>query len=257
MPKYTPWTWSAPHGRHYSYLVADDGTTILDTIWAGHPAASSASTAETTSDSTPRTTSAYSNPSASSSHGSSLGGNYTYSTTKTEEEDDDEGEEEDDDDDAGEAVTQTGKQRADSGLATYPQYQTTSTASYTSAASQVAGKGRQPSVSQGSQYQGYQYGTQYNTSSMYQQPQTQYQSPRNTIAILPADVQATLGYKDRRFIQTGTDRNETEQLDIRKDLNTKRNSFTDHRRLPSCCEATSRLLFHSWSCTFTPSTLYS
>jgi hypothetical protein len=35
MPIYGPWTWSQPHNRHYSYLLADDGVTVLDTIWAG------------------------------------------------------------------------------------------------------------------------------------------------------------------------------------------------------------------------------
>ncbi|KAH8634479.1 hypothetical protein IG631_09879 [Alternaria alternata] len=41
MPSYGPWTWSAPHNRHYSYYFADDGVTVLDTIWAG-PATGSA-----------------------------------------------------------------------------------------------------------------------------------------------------------------------------------------------------------------------
>jgi len=44
MPRYTPWTWSPPHNRHYSYLLADDGR-VLDTIWAG-PTASSSTPAE-------------------------------------------------------------------------------------------------------------------------------------------------------------------------------------------------------------------
>lgn len=229
MPKYTPWTWSAPHGRHYSYLIADDGTTVLDTLWAGHPAASTASTAEATSDSTPRssTTASYSKTSASSSHGSSLGANYTYGANQApsgstheeedEEEDGDEGDddgEEEEEDPAAAAQATTVATRPDSGIASYTPQQ----ASYASAYA----KPRQPSVSQNSQYSNYQYSaTQYGASSAYP-PQTQYssnnqyQSPRNTISTLPPDVQATIGYKDRRFIQTGADRNETEQLDTRK-----------------------------------------
>jgi hypothetical protein len=35
MPSYGPWTWSAPHNRHYSYLLADDGVTVLETLWSG------------------------------------------------------------------------------------------------------------------------------------------------------------------------------------------------------------------------------
>jgi hypothetical protein len=41
MPSYGPWTWSAPHNRHYSYLLADDGVTVLETLWSG-PATGSA-----------------------------------------------------------------------------------------------------------------------------------------------------------------------------------------------------------------------
>jgi hypothetical protein len=37
MPKYTAWTWSAAHGRHYCYFLADDGCTILETLWSGPP----------------------------------------------------------------------------------------------------------------------------------------------------------------------------------------------------------------------------
>jgi hypothetical protein len=35
MPRYTQWVWSEAHRRHYSYLLADDGRTILDTILSG------------------------------------------------------------------------------------------------------------------------------------------------------------------------------------------------------------------------------
>ncbi|KAH7409824.1 hypothetical protein DE146DRAFT_643101 [Phaeosphaeria sp. MPI-PUGE-AT-0046c] len=42
MPSYTPWTWSPPHERHYSYLLADDGRTILETRWEGPSAAGAA-----------------------------------------------------------------------------------------------------------------------------------------------------------------------------------------------------------------------
>ncbi|OAL51765.1 hypothetical protein IQ07DRAFT_390627 [Pyrenochaeta sp. DS3sAY3a] len=228
MPKYTPWTWSAPHGRHYSYLIADDGTTVLDTLWAGPSAASAASTTETTSDSTPRsqTSARYSKGSASSSHGSSLGANYTYAKQdpsgstheeEDEEEDVDEGdddaeEEEEEEDPAAAAQAAAVAARPDSGVASYIQQQ----AAYASA----YGRTQQPSVSSTSQYSKYQYATtQYGASSAYQtqySTNNQYQSPRNAMSTLPLDVQATIGYKDRRFIQTGADRNETEQLDTRK-----------------------------------------
>ncbi len=35
MPSYTHWTWSEPNQRHFCHLLADDGLTILDTLWAG------------------------------------------------------------------------------------------------------------------------------------------------------------------------------------------------------------------------------
>jgi len=46
MPSYGPWTWSQPHGRHYSYLLADDGLTVIETLWAG-PATGSVDTRST------------------------------------------------------------------------------------------------------------------------------------------------------------------------------------------------------------------
>ena len=41
---------------------------------------------------------------------------------------------------------------------------------------------------------------------------------RSSIASLPVDVQANIGFLDRRFIQTGPDKNVAESLDIRKRL---------------------------------------
>ena len=151
-----------------------------------------------------------------------------------EDENDDEEDEEEDDEDDNEGQAQAGGQagqnargqaaqrpRIDSASVPDPS-QRFQAMSIQGSNNPTSGSARFPAYSpyptQGQQLQQpshYSSGPAYPRQSFQQSPVTSYGPSRNTINILPADVQHSIGYKDRRFIQTAHDRRDYEQLDSR------------------------------------------
>lgn len=220
MSRWTPWTWSQPHGRHYSYLLAADGT-VLDTLWSGHPATTAGSTStepvNAATNSTPRypqTTTLPPQTNTLISQGSPPRRNYTtdretYQPGSNVE--DDENEEEDEAEQRNAArvksprsivYTSTNLLNVSSSYSSNPQRYV------------VAPSYKNP--------HGGQYTNNFDASSsswqhtpLHNAQVIQTQAPR-PIESLPAEVQAHMGYLDRRFIQTGPDQNNAEQLDSRE-----------------------------------------
>ncbi|CAO2654008.1 Nn.00g107410.m01.CDS01 [Neocucurbitaria sp. VM-36] len=258
MPRYTPWTWSQPHGRHYSYLLADDGVTILETVWSGPPAnpgvadtlaaasahhvpesiqqptspvgqsttyqpstlPSQVSTADITY--TTRNASPQSSRSQQTTRPSysSIGSGLNQRGRPAQEVEDQREVADDDDDDRVDNRTSQGHYRVDSGTAAITQslgslnigpttgnrLQPPSTGpTYTYQSNPQQGYG---SSSSSKPQQGYAYSTA-------PAPAPQPTNPRTAVAFLPPDVQAHIGYLDRRFIQSSSDPNNAEQLDPR------------------------------------------
>ena len=225
MPSYTPWTWSAPHRRHYSYLLADDGTTILDTLWSGHPLGSSTSSAAEPAAGPPAHNNNSSTPRWSQSTSLSLQANagpaqhsppyrhYTHDSrglrSRPDQEehgqDDEPGDAaEEEEEEAEEEEDEGDEQRVDS-----PNRPRGAMHQYRP--SQAYGS-QQPPPLTGNRYghnataPAHGPGHQYSTPSYSSPPSHQFplQRQRPTIDILPPDVQATIGYKSRRHIQAPT-----------------------------------------------------
>ncbi|KAF1848720.1 uncharacterized protein K460DRAFT_80172 [Cucurbitaria berberidis CBS 394.84] len=225
-PNYTPWTWSPPHGRHYSYQITDDGA-IINTFWSG-PVAPAAPVAPSSIDATvtapTSSTPRYSQqPSVVVPTNRSIPGGsypseiYTLNPKPTEviRVEDDESNAED-----GNKVEEDEKEEPRIDSPHEAPYKSSNTlvprpASNTSHTQQYAN-----TVVYGSTQCSPYRNTSYEPSLGYQlvNPYTlpvNAQTFRPTIASLPLDVQADIGYKDRRFIQTSTDQNDLEQLDTR------------------------------------------
>lgn len=153
---------------------------------------------------------------------------------------DDDDDDDDNDDDQAESRTSPGHFRVDSGTAAITQslgslnigsstgnrlQQPSTGPSYTYQSNPQQGGYVYPSSSR--QQQSYTYGTaptpapqQSYTYSSPPVPATQPTNPRSAVASLPPDVQAHIGYLDRRFIQSGPDPSNAEQLDPRKTART-------------------------------------
>ncbi|KAH7081325.1 hypothetical protein BKA63DRAFT_503599 [Paraphoma chrysanthemicola] len=255
MPSYTPWTWSASHGRHYSYLLADDHRTVLDTIWSGP------------SPSSPQPSSAVPASRAPVAQPSSQANRRLEPTALARKDAEEDDEDDDDDDDAededsepagqsrpGDGRTVGGQEyqagkiaRVDSPavMSNTLQHQFQSLSLGTSPASHYRRDSHAFSNNFGRPRTSAQRATgpssapAYNsivsktfgmfqsqplpTQQGYQQPQsnvnvTDYSGPqtnRSTVASLPPDVQAQIGYLERRYIQTGYTLQEHESLDTR------------------------------------------
>lgn len=180
---YTPWTWSEAHQRHYSYLMSADHS-IIDTIWSGPPGAADTSASRNNgppSSSHPHGAPQHGHPPAPSAPPSqptsSTPGAFENSVNNQDSEGD----------------------RVDS--PTQPHRQ--------------GGRPRLPSSSAPPLYTGNtsnQPGTvPFGSGALGTSPPTS----RATVASLPPDVQAHIGYLNRRFIQTGPDVNVAETLDAR------------------------------------------
>jgi hypothetical protein len=222
MTSYTPWTWSESHQRHYSYLLAADGSTILDTLWSGpQPGGLS------NNSSTPRSSTQVSSLTTQTPSLNPRSAPLNYTTTasssarqaETSAGVDEDNVVDEDDDEPEEAGSNVQTERVDSPIAS-PQRPTQNqdvrapqTVNLVQSWPQIptytnlnAGSSRLPVTNQSTQpYQAIPATTTTRVSS----------NPRSTIGSLPADVQADIGYLDRRFIQTGPDRNNAETLDSR------------------------------------------
>ncbi|KAH6840389.1 hypothetical protein B0T12DRAFT_494114 [Alternaria alternata] len=257
MPSYGPWTWSAPHNRHYSYYLADDGVTVLDTLWSGpvtgpatpQPPATAQSYENTAR--TPRTGVNVPVPfipqhpqpsSGSSSHINAA----TYLSRSNDQRSSSR---------QLHRSTGSGHDTRTGEVDNYPQQQygygtgigssrngaeggtnyTTEPYGVPSPQSYPSAHASITTASGGSPYlqQSYQAQTSYpfTPSSPRQSQQTtpsgatghlsQYPGPRRSVTSLPVDVQSTIQSKDRRYIQTNLNESSNhEQLDTSKLRNT-------------------------------------
>ncbi|KAF2823148.1 hypothetical protein CC86DRAFT_76617 [Ophiobolus disseminans] len=261
MPTYSPWTWSQPHGRHYSYLLKEDGT-IQETIWSGPSPITAQASAQGPS---PRRM-----PDTSLSYSVSRHTIDKAAASGVEDNDNDT----DADDDKYEIESRHGRHEI------LESEEAAVTTQYNAKKSDVYGLGRtdfnipsyqrastpnlrrsSPMFSQSPQLQPYaqprqHFGNRYDPASTYksQQPaqpayppiapapiqsktsayagmNTYYPGPqtnRSTVASLPPDVQANIGFKDRRYIQTGDDPDYYEKF-------------------PSCCKTFTYQFLCPWS----------
>lgn len=201
MPSYTQWMWSHSHGRHYSYLLADDGRTIMDTIWSG-PGPAEALPSE--SSLPPAATQGPDRSENTDGVSGVAQGRHSYSS--------------------GAVGT---RKKHDSGIEQHlPSFHPGSTTAQPVPGSWQSGSGQQPGhkfqvpTSSGAQQGSHQLSpsalqlnhSQQNANIYHPGPQTN----RSTVASLPAEVQAHIGFKERRYIQTCTQTEDYELLDTRK-----------------------------------------
>jgi hypothetical protein len=221
---YGPWTWSAPHHSHYSHLLADDGFTVLDTVWSG-PATGFATSQ------IPAAGQSYDDRVRSSGQlHRSMGSDYDTITGRTDS-----------------------YQQQQYGYGTAA-YGSLSPQSYISAqAPMTTGLGGSPYPQQS-----YEAQTSYSftPSSPRQSQQTtqsgatgypsQYPGPRRSVTSLPVDVQSTIQGKDRRYIQTNlNDSSDHEQLDTskRRDARVTQHILTYTRVSASCAVVACGVLY--------------
>ncbi|KAH6865203.1 hypothetical protein BKA58DRAFT_240862 [Alternaria rosae] len=229
MPRYGPWTWSQPHNRHYTYLLADDGVTVLDTLWAGP---TTSSVAVTSRASTPRSAVDKPLPSLQSqSHTVSLAGpssgaasqlwedpphSRSYTTSSLRQSNESMG-----------TMYGTGTERVNN-----EQQDGTYTESWSNYTTQQYGSPRAQSYGSAhastttafasSPYPQQDY-ERYNFRPFSPRPaqQTQQAAPnmdigsRRPVTSLPFDVQSTIHSLDRRYIQTNLNETNIEPLDSR------------------------------------------